>query len=89
MTIIAAVITLTGAAFKGAVADSSDSLRWVNEARNVTIVRDDWGIAHIYGKTDAEPQILANPGVAADQRLGRVRAPVRRVMVRSLQQRQS
>ena len=23
-------------------------------ARNVTIVRDDWGIAHIYGKTDAD-----------------------------------
>jgi acyl-homoserine lactone acylase PvdQ len=27
--------------------------RWEQEARNVTIVRDDWGIAHIYGKTDA------------------------------------
>ena len=28
--------------------------RWQQQARNVTIVRDDWGIAHIYGKTDAE-----------------------------------
>jgi len=27
-------------------------LEW--EARNVTIVRDDWGIAHVYGKTDAD-----------------------------------
>jgi acyl-homoserine lactone acylase PvdQ len=27
--------------------------RWKQEARNVTIIRDDWGIAHIYGKTDA------------------------------------
>ena len=28
--------------------------RWEQQARNVTIVRDDWGIAHIYGKTDAD-----------------------------------
>src|SRR5258708_4877898 len=27
--------------------------RWGQEARSVTIVRDDFGIAHIYGKTDA------------------------------------
>ena len=24
------------------------------QARNVTIIRDDWGIAHVYGKTDAD-----------------------------------
>ena len=28
--------------------------RWLREARNVTITRDDWGIAHVYGKTDAD-----------------------------------
>src|SRR3989449_1538292 len=28
--------------------------RWQREARAVTIIRDDWGIAHIYGKTDAD-----------------------------------
>src|SRR6185437_3672315 len=28
--------------------------RWNVEAQNVTIVRDDWGIAHIHGKTDAD-----------------------------------
>src|SRR5579863_7768965 len=33
---------------------SSDSARWDREAANVTIVRDDWGIAHIHGKTDAD-----------------------------------
>ncbi|HEY6391431.1 MAG TPA: acylase [Bryobacteraceae bacterium] len=27
--------------------------RWEQEAQNVTIVRDDYGIAHVYGKTDA------------------------------------
>src|SRR6266403_4834327 len=28
--------------------------RWEREASNITIIRDDWGIAHIYGKTDAD-----------------------------------
>ena len=28
--------------------------RWAAEAKDVTIVRDDWGIAHVYGKTDAD-----------------------------------
>ncbi len=31
-----------------------DEARWQQEAQNVTIIRDDWGIAHIYGKTDAD-----------------------------------
>jgi acyl-homoserine-lactone acylase len=31
-----------------------ETARWEQEARNVTIVRDDWGIAHVYGKTDAD-----------------------------------
>src|SRR6266545_5653593 len=33
---------------------NSDLQRWEKIARNVTIVRDDWGIPHIYGKTDAD-----------------------------------
>ena len=28
--------------------------RWEHVAQNVTIIRDDWGIAHVYGKTDAD-----------------------------------
>jgi acyl-homoserine-lactone acylase len=28
--------------------------RWEQLARNVTIIRDNWGIAHVYGKTDAD-----------------------------------
>ena len=28
--------------------------RWQREAQNVTIYRDDWGIAHVYGRTDAD-----------------------------------
>ncbi len=39
----------SGFAFQGA-----DMARWEKEAKNVRIVRDDWGIAHVYGKTDAD-----------------------------------
>jgi acyl-homoserine lactone acylase PvdQ len=35
-------------------ADNPEVARWEREAGNVTIIRDDWGIAHIYGKTDAD-----------------------------------
>jgi acyl-homoserine-lactone acylase len=31
-----------------------DIARWEREARDVTVYRDNWGIAHIYGKTDAD-----------------------------------
>jgi len=32
----------------------TDAARWARQAQAVTIVRDDWGIAHIKGKTDAD-----------------------------------
>jgi acyl-homoserine-lactone acylase len=32
----------------------SDLARWSREAQSVTITRDDWGIPHISGKTDAD-----------------------------------
>jgi acyl-homoserine-lactone acylase len=35
-------------------ASATDLRRWKREARAVTIVRDDWGIAHVHGKTDAD-----------------------------------
>src|SRR5579859_6829220 len=34
-------------------AASTDEARWKAEASAVTITRDDWGIAHVHGKTDA------------------------------------
>ena len=43
--------TLAAAAWGQA---SSDAARWDREARSVTIVRDNWGIAHVHGKTDAD-----------------------------------
>ena len=35
-------------------AGTRDVARWEREARDVTIYRDNWGIAHVYGKTDAD-----------------------------------
>jgi acyl-homoserine-lactone acylase len=45
------VSTASGAAAASAPADAA---RWQNHARNVEIVRDNWGIAHVYGKSDAD-----------------------------------
>jgi acyl-homoserine-lactone acylase len=40
--------------YSAAQATSDDEMtRWKAEAQTVTIVRDDWGIAHIHGPTDA------------------------------------
>ena len=33
---------------------SADVARWERQAKGIDIVRDDWGIAHIHGKTDAD-----------------------------------
>jgi len=35
-------------------AQNSELKRWEQLARNVTIIRDDWGIAHVSGKSDAD-----------------------------------
>ena len=37
-----------------AQAPSAEQARWAAEAKAVTITRDTWGIAHIYGHTDAD-----------------------------------
>jgi acyl-homoserine lactone acylase PvdQ len=37
-----------------AAAQGPDAARWAADAQRVTIVRDDWGIAHIHGKSDAD-----------------------------------
>jgi acyl-homoserine-lactone acylase len=34
--------------------NQTEAARWAQQARNVTITRDDWGIAHIIGKSDAD-----------------------------------
>jgi acyl-homoserine-lactone acylase len=41
-------------AASAAFAQSPEAARWAQQARNVNIVRDDWGIAHVHGKSDAD-----------------------------------
>lgn len=33
---------------------SAEINRWTTQSKNITIIRDNWGIPHIYGKTDAD-----------------------------------
>jgi acyl-homoserine lactone acylase PvdQ len=33
---------------------NADLARWKQQAKNIAVIRDDWGIAHVYGKTDAD-----------------------------------
>ncbi len=35
-------------------AQKADGARWAGEAQRVSITRDDWGIAHVHGKSDAD-----------------------------------
>ena len=44
----------------------TDIARWEQQAQNVTIIRDDWGIAHVYGKTDADAVFGAEYAQAED-----------------------
>src|SRR6201990_1800655 len=41
---------------RGAFADATnaDMSRWQREAKAVTVIRDDWGIAHVHGARDAD-----------------------------------
>src|SRR5580704_6839542 len=53
---ILAALLLIAASPMGAVAQTAgddEMTRWKAEAQAVTIVRDNWGIAHIHGSTDA------------------------------------
>src|ERR1700675_2955225 len=46
--------------------NNPDVKRWEQQAKNVTIVRDDWGIAHVSGKTDADAVFGAEYAQAED-----------------------
>ncbi|MBK9155158.1 MAG: penicillin acylase family protein [Chloracidobacterium sp.] len=50
---IAAVLALLLLA-SAALSQTGEQARWDQHVRNVTITRDDWGIAHVVGKTDAD-----------------------------------
>ena len=42
------------AALRAQAPSASDISRWEQHAKNITITRDRWGIAHVHGKTDAD-----------------------------------
>src|SRR5260370_30827321 len=52
--ILVFVVTLGFAVPLASQAQAQELQRWEQQARRVTIVRDDWGIAHVSGKTDAD-----------------------------------
>lgn len=51
MTIIGVLALCIASA---AQAEPADKAGWQRQAQAVTITRDDWGIAHVHGKTDAD-----------------------------------
>src|SRR5579872_7355247 len=48
------IVASTYLAAAAEVPNKTEVARWEQESRNVTIVRDDWGIAHVYGKSDSD-----------------------------------
>jgi len=44
----------TGSASTTPLFSQEEISRWQSQAQNVSILRDRWGIAHIYGRTDAD-----------------------------------
>ena len=53
LTVIMIVVSAVHYAFASAV-QGGEIARWHREADLVAIIRDDWGIAHVYGKTDSD-----------------------------------
>jgi acyl-homoserine-lactone acylase len=52
--VLVLVLAAASATFGAQAARNPEAARWEQEARSVNITRDDWGTAHIYGKTDAD-----------------------------------
>src|SRR5579863_6296165 len=48
------VLAVVSACLAFQASKDADLARYKQQAKNITIVRDNWGIAHIYGKTDAD-----------------------------------
>ena len=53
LVLLCAALASTAAA-QSPTPSRTDLARWSREAQSVTITRDDWGIPHISGKTDAD-----------------------------------
>src|ERR1041385_180325 len=53
-SILLLIVILPAAGFAQTRGRAAEMRRWEQRARAVTIIRDDWGIAHVHGKTDAD-----------------------------------
>ena len=52
---VVAIAFICGALFTTSTSQAQPEItRWQQHARNVTITRDNWGIAHVHGKTEAD-----------------------------------
>lgn len=52
--VLSVVCLAAGPAVSAQTSNSADIARWKQEAQRVTIIRDNWGIPHVYGKSDAD-----------------------------------
>jgi acyl-homoserine-lactone acylase len=66
---IALLCAVTAARAAEAAGDAA--ARWQRHAQNVSIVRDNWGIAHVYGKSDADA-VFGTIYAQAEDDFGRV-----------------
>ena len=68
----AVLLALLAVGSRGVLAaDNGEAARWQAHAAHLRIVRDNWGIAHIYGKSDADAVFGAIYAQAEDD-FGRV-----------------
>jgi acyl-homoserine lactone acylase PvdQ len=51
---VVSIVAIIAVSFAFQRSGNADLARWQAQAKNVTIVRDDWGIAHVFGKSDAD-----------------------------------
>lgn len=51
--LLASALLLCAGLLQAQAPSGPEEARWKAEAAQVTVVRDDWGIAHVHGKTDA------------------------------------
>src|SRR5438067_2370836 len=54
MNKLRSAVAIASMAVASHIAPAQDVARWEKQAQGITIVRDDWGIAHVHGKTDAD-----------------------------------
>jgi acyl-homoserine-lactone acylase len=53
-SILCSLLAATGTLHASPIQPAGETVRWQTAAHNTRIARDDWGIAHIHGKTDAD-----------------------------------